>query len=40
MIVFEPLGELLGVWREVDAVTALIVQFGVDEEVVFVPRAF
>jgi predicted glutamine amidotransferase len=38
-IVSEPLGALPGVWREVPAASALIVQPGADEEVAFTPRA-
>jgi predicted glutamine amidotransferase len=38
-IVSEPLGELPGVWREVAAATALIVQPGADQEVAFTPQA-
>ena len=37
-VVSEPLGDLPGVWREVPAATALIVQPGADEEVPFTPR--
>jgi hypothetical protein len=37
VIVCEPLGELPGVWREVPAGTALIVQPGEDIEVAFNP---
>jgi glutamine amidotransferase len=38
-IVSEPLGELPGLWREIEASTALIVQPGADEEVAFTPQA-
>jgi glutamine amidotransferase len=37
-VVSEPLGSLPGVWREVAASTALIVQPGADDEVPFRPR--
>ena len=37
-IVSEPLGDLPGVWHEVPPGTALVVQPGADEEVLFTPR--
>jgi predicted glutamine amidotransferase len=37
-VVSEPLGDLPGVWREVPAATALIVQPGADDQVPFTPR--
>ena len=38
-IVSEPLGDLPGVWQEVPAGTALVVQAGEDEQVAFTPRS-
>jgi len=38
-IVSEPLGDLPGLWHEVPAGTALVVQAGADERVAFAPRA-
>ena len=37
-VVSEPLADLPGLWRDVPAGTALIVQPGDDEQVPFVPR--
>jgi glutamine amidotransferase len=37
-IVSEPLEELPGLWREVPASTAIVVQPGADEELAFTPR--
>jgi predicted glutamine amidotransferase len=37
-VVSEPLEELPGLWREVPASTAIVVQPGADEEVAFKPR--
>jgi glutamine amidotransferase len=38
-VVSEPLGDLPGVWHEVPAGSALVVQAGEDENVSFTPRA-
>ena len=38
-IVSEPLGDLPGVWQEVPAGTALVVQAGEDEQIAFTPRS-
>jgi predicted glutamine amidotransferase len=38
-IVSEPLGDLPGLWHEVPAGTALVVQTGEDERLAFAPRA-
>jgi predicted glutamine amidotransferase len=38
-VVSEPLGDLPGVWHEVPAGTALVVQAGEDERVAFAPRS-
>ena len=38
-IVSEPLGDLPGLWREVPAGSALVVQSGEDEELPFTPRS-
>ena len=37
-VVSEPLGDLPGLWHEVPAGTALVVQPGEDEQVPFAPR--
>jgi hypothetical protein len=38
-VVSEPLGDLPGLWREVAAGTALVVQPGADAQVPFTPQA-
>jgi predicted glutamine amidotransferase len=38
-IVSEPLEELPGLWREVPASSAIVVQPGADEELAFTPQA-
>ena len=37
-VVSEPLGDLPGVWHEVEAGSALVVQAGPDEQFAFKPR--